>query len=255
MVVERCNLCCISSLRRPSAWFDPAAYLEVNPELTAAGCEPFLHYVQIGRAARAPLSKAEIIPPRPALTREIASATKRLVVVLTPGAEVRAGGVLSIAAIYQESEALSEVHGAKVALCAVPGEDPLFLRYGWFENSNYLLDLNAILRSRQQLNYLQIHIPEYAVNSVAAWLDDMSSSLLRNVQSLHLNVLLQNIDLIQGQTFDALKHFGHVTVTTAHMLTAIARRAKRLGSRCTSLACSWGLSSSSARFIRIKSPS
>ena len=202
--------------RKPSAIFDPVAYAEANPEVAASGMEPFLHYVLVGQAVGAPLSKAETIAPRPALTREIASGTKRLIVLLTPGNESRAGGVRSIANIYRESEALINLHGAKVALCTVPGDDPLFLKYSWFENSNYLLDLNAVLRSCTNLDYLLLHIPEYAVDRVSAWLDAVSSSLLRNIRVIHLNIMLQNIDLIQGQNVSELKRFGKVTATTAH---------------------------------------
>src|SRR5208282_6239614 len=66
--------------RKPSAVFDPSAYIEANPQVATEGMEPFLHYVLIGQAAGVPLSKAELILPRPALTREIASGTKRLIV-------------------------------------------------------------------------------------------------------------------------------------------------------------------------------
>jgi hypothetical protein len=203
--------------RRPSAAFDPTAYIEANPELqSSGGIEPLLHYVLFGRAAGAPLSKAEAIPPRPVLTREITFGTKRLIIFLTPGFDARVGGVLSIAGIYRESRGLIHLHGAKVALCAVPGDDPLFLKYTWFENDNYLLDLNAVLRNCIDLDYLQVHIPEYAVNRVALWLDSVSSSLLRDIGTIHLNVMVQNIDQIEGQNIGELTRFGTVTVTTAH---------------------------------------
>jgi len=45
------------------------------------------------------------------------------------------------------------------------GDNPLFLKYSWFENSNYLLDSNAVLRECKNLAYLQLHIPEYVVQS------------------------------------------------------------------------------------------
>jgi hypothetical protein len=202
--------------RKPSAIFDPSAYIEANPEVATSGMEPFLHYVLVGQAAGAPLSKAETILPRPALTREIASGTKRLIVFLTPGYEARSGGVLSIAALYAESQDLIDLHRAKVALCTVPGDDPRFIKYTWFENSNYLLDLTAVLRSCADLEYLQLHIPEYAVNRMSEWLNVVSSSLLRNIREVHLNIMLQNIDLIEGQNVAELKRFGKVTATTAH---------------------------------------
>jgi hypothetical protein len=203
--------------RKASAIFDPIAYVEANPEVANSGIEPFLHYVLVGRAAGAPLSRAEMIPPRPALTREIATGTSRLIVFLAPGWEARAGGVLSISAIYEESAGLADLHGAKVALCSIPGMgDPLFVKYSWFENNNYLLDLAALLRHCENLDYLQLHIPELAINCVSDWLNAVSSSLLRNVREIHMNVMLQNIDLMKGQNIEGLKRFGKVTVTTAH---------------------------------------
>jgi glycosyltransferase involved in cell wall biosynthesis len=193
--------------RKPCARFDPAAYSEVNPDVTLRAD---------WKGSGGAVMRAETIFPRPELTRKIASGTKRLIIILTPGWDVRAGGVLSIAAIFKETEALTELHGAKVALCAVPGDDPLFLKYSWFENSNYLLDIKAVLRSCENLDYLQLHIPEYAVNVVSEWLTATSSTLLRNVREIHLNIMLQNIDLIEGQNIGALKRFGTVTATTAH---------------------------------------
>lgn len=153
---------------------------------------------------------------RSVLTRAVGFRTKRLIVFLTPGSEMRVGGVLSIAAIFRESKGLTELHRAKVALCTVPGDDPQFLKYNWFENSNYLLDLNTVLRSCANLEYLQLHIPEYAVNRVSEWLNAMSSSLLRNIRNIHINIMLQNIDQIQGQNIAELERFGKVTATTAH---------------------------------------
>jgi len=141
--------------------------------------------------------------------------TRRLIVFLTPGHELRAGGVLSIAALYRESAALGQLHQARVALCAVPG-DPFFFKYTWFENRNYILDLDLLLKCCRRLDYLQLHIPEYSVNQVLHWLTLASPTLLRNVRELQLNVLLQNIDLIEGQNVAGLKRFGKVTCTTAH---------------------------------------
>jgi len=50
------------------------------------------------------------------------------------------------------------------------------------------------------------------------WLNEASSSLVeeKKHQEMHLNVMLQNIDLIEGQNVLDVKRFGKVTVTTAH---------------------------------------
>ena len=152
---------------------------------------------------------------RAILTYVTAYKTNRLIVFLTPGCELRAGGVLTISAFYRESMALKKLHGSRVALCTIPG-DPFFLKYTWFENQNYILDLPLLLKCCRRLDYLQLHIPEYAVNRVLDWLEATAPQLKRDVRELHLNVLLQNIDLIAGQNVAALTRFGRVTCTTAH---------------------------------------
>src|SRR6266446_6327081 len=97
------------------------------------------------------------------LTRAATFKTERLMVYLTPGYDWRAGGIMSIADMYRESKGLRHLHQAKVTLCTVPGEPPL-LKYNWFENHNYILDLDSVLRGCGRLDYLLIHMPAYAVD-------------------------------------------------------------------------------------------
>jgi hypothetical protein len=149
------------------------------------------------------------------LTRAATFRTKRLIVFLTPGFEMRTGGVMAIASFYRESIALRHIHGAKVVLCTLPGDSP-FLKYSWFENHNYILDLESVLKGCTQLEYLSIHIPAYTVDRILDWLTATSSTLLSNIREIHLNILLMNIDSIQGKNVSGLKRFGKVTCTTAH---------------------------------------
>jgi hypothetical protein len=152
---------------------------------------------------------------RSVLTRAAAFRTKRLIVFLTPGLELRTGGVMAIASFYRESIVLRRIHGAKVVLCALPG-DPPFLKYSWFENRNYILDLESVLKSCGRLDYLLIHIPAYAVDRILDWLISASPTLLRNIRELHLNILLMNIANIKGKNVSGLERFGKVTCITAH---------------------------------------
>lgn len=165
---------------------------------------------------------------RAALTQAITLGVKRLIVVLTPGYDWRKGGIISIAAIYQQIASVRDLHRARVALCAVPGE-PLLTKYTWFENSNYILDLESVLDGCRRLEYFQLHIPAYAVNQVSSWLDSASGARLRSVPEVHFNVLLQNIDVIQGQSMSGLFPFGKVTCTTAHEAYTNAVNREALG--------------------------
>jgi len=154
---------------------------------------------------------------RSVLTRAAGFRTKRLIVFLTPGFELRTGGVMAIASYYRESIALRRIHNAKVVLCTLPG-DPPFFKYNWFENYNYILDLETVLKGCSQLDYLLIHIPANRVDRILDWLTTVSSTLLSNVREIHLNILLMNIDNIQRKkkNIPGLKRFGKVTCITAH---------------------------------------
>ena len=165
---------------------------------------------------------------RKVLTRAAGFRTKRLVVFLTPGFDLRAGGVMAIASFYRESIALRRIHKAKVVLCTLPGDSP-FLKYSWFENHNYILDLETVLKGCPQLDYLLIHIPAYTVDRMLDWLATVSSTLLSNVREVHLNILLMNIDNIQGKNVAGLKRFGRVTCITAHEAYTNSATRKAMG--------------------------
>src|SRR5689334_6805697 len=148
------------------------------------------------------------------LTQVLGAGTRRLIVFLTPGFDSPNGGIMSIASIYRESAALQPIHRARVAICTVPGDPPL-LKYTWFKNRNYLLELEALLARCRRLDYLLVHVPEYAVNQVRDWLESQDGRL-SEVNEVRFNVLLQHIDLVEGQDLKGLARFGKVTCTTAH---------------------------------------
>ena len=191
------------------------SYVPLGPEVIRLRLDPFAAKGEF--RIKKLLFRRESIKNRirrAALTRAITFRTKRLIVFLTPGYDGRSGGVLSINALYRASVGLRRLHRARVALCIVPGDPPL-PKYTWFANRNYLLDLASVLKGCKRLDYLLLHIPEYQVNPVLAWLAT-ASSLLQNVREVQLNVMLQNIDQIEGQNISGLMHFGRVTCTTAH---------------------------------------
>lgn len=122
---------------------------------------------------------------------------------------------MAISAYHRESLALRAIHRAKVVMCTVPGEPNLF-RHTWFENDDYLLNLESVLRKCSDLDYLLLHIPAYAVDQVADWLVNSAPDLLTNIKDVHLNIMVQNIDNLRGKNIPALKQFGRVTGTTSH---------------------------------------
>jgi hypothetical protein len=153
---------------------------------------------------------------------------RRLIIFLTPGYAWKSGGIMAIGMHYRESIQLKNVHSAAVVLCTNP-KDPLLLKYTWFKNRNYILRFGAVLRHFTRLEWLLIHIPEYAVNQFIEGLGSKDKVLLRQIGSVQLNVMMQNVDLIQGQNVAGLAEFGQVTCTTAHEAYATPAMRSSLG--------------------------
>jgi len=172
---------------------------------------------------------------RTVITQVIGFRARRLIVFLTPGFDGPSGGIISIASIYRESAAIRRLHQSRVAICTIPGEPPL-LKYTWFKNRNYLLDLETLLNRCKYLEYLLIHIPEYAVNQMSDWLGSHRSKL-ENIKEVHLNVMVQHIDIMRSQDLNGLARFGKVTCTTAHEAYTNAATRDALGVSLHRLSC------------------
>jgi len=155
--------------------------------------------------------------------------TEKLIVFLTPGYDIVNGGILSISSIYEESVKLKPIHRAQVVLCTVPGDPPL-LKYTKFKNQNYIYGFSQILSYFQNLEYLMIHIPEYAVNRFLKNISPLEYTKFKEMKNIHCNIMLQNIKLLSSvYDIEKLKKFGKVTCTTAHEQYSTIEIRKKLG--------------------------
>ncbi len=145
--------------------------------------------------------------------------SRKLIIILTPGWDGVSGGILSETAFYQETRRLKEIHDSETVMCTIPGESAL-LRYTLFENHNYLFDFHDVLSYFENLDSLVIHIPEYAVGKFLRSLMKRDYSKLAKIRGLHLNILLQNLELfdkyVGPEDLDRLRKLGMLTCTTAH---------------------------------------
>ena len=145
--------------------------------------------------------------------------TKKLIVILTPGWDGVNGGILSENALYEETNRLRRIHESETIMCTIPGESAL-LRYTMFANHNYLFDFHDSLTYFDGLDSLLIHIPEYAVSKFLRSLTKKDYSRMAKIGNLHLNILLQNLDVfyeyVGPEDLDNLRKLGRVTCTTAH---------------------------------------
>ncbi len=144
--------------------------------------------------------------------------TKKLIIFLTSGYDMVNGGILSISSMYEETIKLKEIHGAETIKCIVPGE-PLILKYTKFKNQDYIYNFTEILSFFGNLDSLIIHIPEYACRFTFDKISKEEYSILDKIKDLHINILMQNIDVANDQLnkIKGLKQkFNNITGTMAH---------------------------------------
>jgi len=163
------------------------------------------------------LNNIRIRPVQERLLRENYSAsTRRLIVFLTKGLDIAIGGILSTCSIYEETRKLKDLHDAETIMCTVPG-DPLLLKYTKFENRILIYSFSQILSYFRNLQYLMIHVPEYAPQQFLENLTALDYSRLRKLGDVHINIMLQNIEYLSSMKYiDGLRELGHLTCTTAH---------------------------------------
>ncbi|MCE5213551.1 MAG: hypothetical protein LLF83_02385 [Methanobacterium sp.] len=154
-----------------------------------------------------------------------------LIIVLTSGYDMVHGGILSISSIYEETKKIGETYGAQTVLCSLPGE-PLLLKYTKFKNKNYIFNFPLLLSYFNDLDCLIIHIPEYACGQFLKKISDKEYSILDNIDNLHINIMIQNIDVFNDNFIEIQKlkkRFPEVTGTTAHQNYSNIKNRQKFG--------------------------
>jgi len=150
------------------------------------------------------------------LTKNFSPNTKKLIVFLTPGYDIANGGIISISSIYEETIKLKHIHEAEVIICTIPG-DPLLLKYTKFNNQNCIYRFSQILPYFKNLQNLTIHIPEYSCDKFIKSCSKEEFSKINNLLNVHINIMLQNIDLLPDiHSIKKLESLGKLTSTTSH---------------------------------------
>jgi len=94
-----------------------------------------------------------------------------------------------------------------------------------------IYNLPDVLRHFREVNRLLLHVPEYAISKfIVHFPGDMLRSM-PHLQSVHINVLLQNIRLLDYQAVRSLRSLGTVKCTSAHASYSNVEVERRLGCR------------------------
>jgi len=147
--------------------------------------------------------------------------TKRLILFFTPsGTHKISGGILSICTIYSVIKELKNIHQCNVISSFLPNEKDTDYKYRTFENEMTIYRFDEIKNQFNNLDYLEIHIPdvlviEFEKNSIKMkpffeWLNQM--------KNVHINILNQNNLLMPSlENVLALKLITpSITMTMAH---------------------------------------
>lgn len=163
------------------------------------------------------------------LAENYSASAKKLIVFLTPGRDIVNGGILSISSIYEETIKVRHIHGAEVIMCTIPGDPPL-LRYTRFNNQNYIYRFSQVLSYFQNLQNLMIHIPEYCVGQFLKHISNEDYSKLHRVEEIHINIMLQNINLLPPiENIRELGKLGKLTCTTSHKRYSTLETREKMG--------------------------
>lgn len=140
---------------------------------------------------------------------------RKVIIFLVPGKDIISGGLLSISSLYEETKKLYETHKSIVFLCNLPGDSAL-LRFTKFANNNDILNFSQVLRYFK-LDFLQFHVPEYAVSQVLKCMSRRDRAIIRKIPVVKINILLQNINLLpNSESIKELGKLGKLSCTTAH---------------------------------------
>lgn len=141
--------------------------------------------------------------------------TRRLTVFFIPPQKVINGGILSIFSICTTSREFKAIHKSDVRLCVYPGHES-YKKNDLFLNDETIYSFDELI-ALGILDYLQLHIPEYASAEVFNKLAPYKE-YLQAIPELRINILDQNI-LLMPAPLDLASWFTltpHVTQTTAH---------------------------------------
>lgn len=160
--------------------------------------------------------------------RRISNSKKLILFFVPQEVDNVSGGILSICTIYKEILNLKEIHNANVIASFLPNVKGLNYRYTKFDNEIVIYDFDEILQLFNNLESLEVHVPDYMVplfNVKNIQLDSFfnwsNSATVFKINILNQNdLLMPDLKYIEGLK-DITKN---VSMTVAHEKYATLER-------------------------------
>lgn len=155
--------------------------------------------------------------------------SKRLILFFVPKeVDVISGGILSICTIYKVVKELEELHNCNVVASFLPGVKGLDYKFSKFENNMVIFNFNEITKYFKDLEFLEVHIPDYMIPLFKESNPDLVSfsGWAFKTNYFKINILNQN-DLLMPDlkhVKDLKKWVPNLTMTVAHEKYATEER-------------------------------
>ncbi|SEL47559.1 hypothetical protein SAMN05443999_105280 [Roseovarius azorensis] len=149
--------------------------------------------------------------------REVETAEKIMVFVVPEHNEM-SGGIFSMFSIANQMRLFKSIHGYEIIMLTRPNPECLtFLRQTCFRNAETVFRFEQLLRCANARD-IYMHLPEYASEYLMWDLSDDAKNFLQNLDTLHINLLNQNIWLMpEREKFESLFELtDNVTQSVAH---------------------------------------
>ena len=114
---------------------------------------------------------------------------RRLIIFFIPPEKIINGGILSIFSICKESRRFKDIHGADVVLSTYPGHKS-YEKNDLFENNEVIYSFDEIVKWGP-LEYLQLHIPEYASSEIYQAIKKYDN-YTKVIPHISINIMNQN---------------------------------------------------------------
>lgn len=214
--------------RNPNKHFNTIHYLLNNLDVLTTCQNPLDHFIKSGKEHLPYFTAVDTVkkflgdkifhamqditfPPA------IANAEKLFVIVIPEHNEM-SGGIFSMFSIANVVKRLKSQHGYEVVLMTRPNPtDTTYCRQKNFPNAEDVFRLEQIVRC-EQVKDLYLHIPEYVAPTFIENLNVDTLNFLKNIETLHINFLNQNFELMpESHEFENLRELTtNLTQSVAH---------------------------------------
>lgn len=162
---------------------------------------------------------------------EAVAKAEKILVIVVPEHNEMSGGVYSMYSIANHLHRFKSLHGYEVIVMTRPNVDGLtFLRQTCFRNSENVFRFEQLLLCKNARD-IYMHVPEYATEYLAGGLTDQLRKFFKNLGTLHINILNQNITFMpEREKFESLFEIAdEVTQSVAHHSYCTQEHADKYG--------------------------